>query len=98
MQELVLTTIPLEALTSAISYTVKTEFEKFISTLPPQKEQVEPLTRKQAAQFLGVSLVTLSKWTKEGKIKSYRISSRIRYKRSELENSLSQVITSKTRR
>jgi excisionase family DNA binding protein len=49
------------------------------------------LTRKQTASLLGVSLVTLHKWSIEGVIPSYRISSRIRYKQNEIEEALLQV-------
>ena len=36
-------------------------------------------TRKEAAQRLGISLVTLNTWTKDGIINAYRISTRVRY-------------------
>ena len=49
------------------------------------------LTRKQTALMLGISLVTLHKWSLDGLIPSYRISSRIRYKKAEIEAALSQV-------
>ena len=58
------------------------------------KNEIEYLTRKQTSALLGVSLVTLSEWTKEGKVKGYRIGSRIRFKRHEIEQSL---LTIKTR-
>lgn len=60
-------------------------------TPPPQTELI---TRKQAATLLSVSLPTVNDWTKTGKIKGYRIGSRIRYKRNEIENSLLQIKTS----
>ena len=44
----------------------------------------ELLTRKQTADYLGISLVSLYYWTKEGKLQSYKISGRIRYKRDEI--------------
>ena len=65
-----------------------------LSVQQPPKE-TELLTRKEAGKLLGVSLVTIQEWTRTGKITGYRIASRIRYKRAELENSLSQI---KTRR
>ena len=58
-------------------------------TTPP----TELITRKQVANLLGVTLPTINDWTKTGKIKGYRIGSRIRYKRNEIENSLSQIKT-----
>jgi hypothetical protein len=49
------------------------------------------LSRRQAADFLEVSLVTLSEWTKQDIIQSYRISTSIRYKKHELENALKSI-------
>lgn len=48
------------------------------------KEQVELLTRKETAEFFRVSLVTLYNWTKYGILVSYRIGTRVYYKRSEI--------------
>lgn len=42
------------------------------------------LTRKETAQILRVTLPTLYDWTKRGYLQSYRMGSRIRYKRSEV--------------
>lgn len=53
------------------------------------KEHVEEspdpfITRKEAIKILGITLPTLRAWTVAGKIPSYRMSSRVRYKRSEV--------------
>ena len=42
------------------------------------------LTRNETAQMLRVTLPTLYDWTKRGYLQSYRMGSRIRYKRSEV--------------
>jgi excisionase family DNA binding protein len=42
------------------------------------------ITRKETAKLLGISLPTLRSWTISNKLPSYRISSRIRYKQSEV--------------
>lgn len=49
------------------------------------------LSRKEASQFLKISLVTLHNWSITGVIQSYRIGTRIRYKKDELENAVQQV-------
>ncbi len=85
----------MEQLKSEISETVKREMQTFFSLIQPQKEQTEYLTRKEAAKLLGITLPTLHEWTKTGLVQGYRIASRVRYKRSELETSLIQI---KTRR
>lgn len=45
------------------------------------------LTRIETAKLLRVTLPTLSDWTKRGILNSYRMGSRIRYKRSEVNAS-----------
>ncbi len=52
------------------------------------KEPTLWITRKDASELLGVSLVTIHTWTKENVINAYKIGTRVRYKRSEIENIL----------
>lgn len=54
--------------------------------LPPPKS--EWITRKQASKLLGVSLVTISDWTKKDILKAYRIGNRVRFKLNEIEEVL----------
>ena len=46
------------------------------------------LTRKELANFLHVSLPTLHKYQKEGRLKYYRIGSRVLFKKSEILDSI----------
>ena len=92
MNDLLLSTIPYTELQTFISNTVQSAVQLATAHLQLKIEE-EFLTRKQTASILGVSLVTLSEWTKEGKIKGYRIASRVRYKRSEIEKSLLSIKT-----
>ena len=92
MENLIISTIPYAEFQTLISTTVQTAVQIATSHLQA-KENVEYLTRKQTSTLLGISLVTLSEWTKEGKIKGYRIASRIRYKRHEIEQSLLTIKT-----
>lgn len=64
--------------------------ESLIEIIPQLLKSNDPvyLTRKQTADFLGVSLVTLHAWTKNGLLTKYRISNRIRYSKSEVEETL----------
>ena len=55
------------------------------SLTPPTSEWI---SRKQASQLLGVSLVTISDWTKKGILKGYRIGNRVRFKLYEIEEVL----------
>ena len=93
MQNLILSTMLYTDLQELIFSSVETAVQSATAHLQV-KNEIEYLTRKQTSTLLGVSLVTLSEWTKEGKVKGYRIGSRIRYKRHEIEQSL---LTIKTR-
>lgn len=93
MQNIFLSPIPLEQLRFEISESIKKEISSLIQSVHNHPPQTEFLNRNEAAKFLGVSLVTLNQWTKEGLIIGYRIASRVRYKRNELETSLSQIKT-----
>ncbi len=55
------------------------------------EEQTDLLTRKETADLLQINLATLHRWTKKGKLKSYGISNRIYYKRSEILNSIKSI-------
>lgn len=91
MQQTILTSVPLSELQTAISEAVRTEFLNFNRIVPP--EPPEYITRKETGQILGVSLVTLNVWTKEGTLQGYRIGSRVRYKRNEVLNAVSKMKT-----
>jgi excisionase family DNA binding protein len=52
----------------------------------PKNHTEEFLTIQQVSKLLDVSLVTLHKWKKQGKIKFYRFGTRIRFKKSDILN------------
>jgi excisionase family DNA binding protein len=86
MTNLILSPISLDELESRIVNRFKSEFQ--IQTPPQSPVEDSLLTSRQSAKMLGVSLVTLSKWRTEGRIKFHRIGSRIRFKRAEVLDSL----------
>ena len=51
----------------------------------------ELLTRKEAAQYLSISLSTLKNWTYDRLIIAYKLGGRIYYKKKELFNSLEEM-------
>jgi len=61
----------------------------------PQNPLVEYFTRNEAAKLLRISLPTLSRYSKLGLVKEYRIGTRILFKKSEVDSCLEQVQTSK---
>jgi excisionase family DNA binding protein len=97
MENLILCPISIGDLRAVISETVSNEVTKLFNQ-NRQPEQLEYITRKETAKILGVSLVTLNEWQKSGRVPAYRIATRIRYKRAEVLNCLTQIRTSKTGR
>ena len=86
LNRLILFPIPLSEFEEIIREIVRSELKNFAQL--KIEAEVELITRKEAAKILGVSLPTLARWSKEGFVKSYRISSKIRYKRFEVIDSL----------
>ena len=97
MQDVIFSQIPLEELKLVFSEIVRNELLKLNNSKPPQPE-TELLTRLETAHILGVSLPTLNEWTKQGIIPGYRIASRVRYKRAEILDAVTQISTIKYRR
>ena len=66
----------------------------------PQIIETHPfyLTRKEVAEKLRITLVTVDKYTKAGIIKAYRIGGQIRYKAAEIDKSFEVVKTAKYKR
>ena len=83
MNDLIISTIPFPEFQKLLNTTVQTAVEQATAHLKPN----------ETASILSVSLVTLNEWTKEGKIKGYRIGSRIRFKQHEIEKSLLSIKT-----
>ena len=72
-----------EALDVTVDYLVREEIKETYVPQPTSEQEVF-LTRKEAADFLKISLPTLDKWTRLGEIKSYKVVNQIRYKKQEL--------------
>lgn len=94
MDNFILSTYSPEELTGIINTAVK-EAVKLIQASPKEKPGETLLSRKETADKLKISLVTLNDWTKRGLIQSYLIGGRVLYKDSEIEGSLHQVKTVK---
>lgn len=91
MQEILFIPIPVDRLKLEISEAIKLELNKHHSSSSLAQPLDELLSRTETARLLGISLPTLHAWTKSGIIKAYRIGSRIRYKKAEIESSLKQI-------
>ena len=93
-KELVFTSLPLDEMEVMITRAVRESISK-LATQQPTDNQSELITRKQAAQMLNLSLPTLREYTVRGIVPSYRVGSRVRYKKSEVINCLTKVKSSK---
>ncbi len=94
--EILFSQIPINDLRIIIQETVREEMLK--NSTPTPQPTTEFITRVETCQILGVSLPTLNEWTKKGLIVGYRISSRVRYKKSEILEALTKISTLKYRR
>lgn len=95
-QPIVLSPLPLADLVGEIARAVRTEIDARPHTATPTPEEL--LTREEAAQLLGITLPTLREYTRRGLVTGYRIGTRVRYKRSEVVNSLQQIRMPKPQR
>lgn len=78
-------------LADLICENVKIQLKELLqgSTRKPAEEANELLTRKQTAEFLDISTVTLHAWCNQGILKPYKMGNRTYFKRSELIETLS---------
>lgn len=77
-----------------VTAAVKKALENFSS----YKQEIIYLTRIQVAKKLHISLPTLNEYTKTGKLKGYRISGRVLYKKDEIDKALTSIEPLKYRR
>ncbi|MDO6439751.1 helix-turn-helix domain-containing protein [Cyclobacterium sp. 1_MG-2023] len=94
MTNLILSTYTPEELTGIIHKAIR-EVVKDIQPQNSTQPSETLLTRRETADKLKISLVTLNDWTKRGIIQSYLIGGRVLYKDSEIEASLHKTQTVK---
>lgn len=81
-QNIFLNGISIEDFQNQLIGKLKTEL---LTTAPvPAQPEDEFLTAKQVSKLLGVSLVSLAKWRKDGKLRFHRFGSRVRFLKSEI--------------
>lgn len=67
---------------------IKEELASFAFEIKPKPETIW-LSRNQACEKLGVSLVTLYKWNKSGVLPAYKIGGSVRYKLDDIRVKMS---------
>lgn len=82
---ILLSPISLDELEQRLVNRFKTELAN-TANKPPHDTEEDFLTAKEVTKLLGVSLVTLHNWKRDGKIKFHRYGSRIRFLKSEIVN------------
>ena len=88
---IILSQLTLKDIKQAIIPPLIEELKKIISEIQPHKSHSQNddlLTREETANYLRISKVTLYKWIRKGYIKSYKISDRLYFKKSEILQSL----------
>ncbi len=95
MHDVILTSVPMVEVYDAFTKILKNELAILSPNSHPipisQDSNSDLITRKDAAKLLGVTYPTLNRWTKDGTITGYRINTRVRYKRAELEQCLKTI-------
>lgn len=87
MQTVQFVSCSLEQLQNAITENVKGQLEELKKSFQPKAPE-EYLTRKETAELLNINLSTLHLWKKKGILKSYGLSGKVYFKRSEVESAL----------
>lgn len=79
----------LEELVDEIKGIVKQAIETY--ELNSQRDSEQVLTRKETSELLQVSLVTLNKWNKLNVLPAFNVGTRVYYKWSDVQNSMTRV-------
>jgi DNA invertase Pin-like site-specific DNA recombinase len=87
MQQLQFVATTPQQLRNDINNDVKNLLEELKKSFQPKTPQ-ELLTRSETAKLLKINLSSVHNWTKKGLLKSYGISGKVYYKRSEIESAL----------
>ena len=87
MKQLQFISVTPEELQTAIIDGVKTQLETL--KLHFETKQPKPLlSRAEVSKMLNVSLVTLNKWNKNGKLKAVGIGGRVLYRQEDIDNAI----------
>ena len=90
MQSSILIQTSPDELVEAIKQVVQLEIAKIGNQTTTSTDHREVLTRKETAELLGVSLVTIHDWSRSGIIHPYKLGNRTYFKRSEIMEVLNQ--------
>ena len=80
MDKVILSPFTLDELATAVAAKIKSD----LPAAEPLPADDEMITAKEVSKLLGVSMVSIHTWKKDGKLQFYRYGSRIRFKKSEV--------------
>ena len=84
VQDMLFSSISINELENRIVNRLIIELGAVSTNSNPTPQTDDLITAKQVSKLLGVSLVSIHKWKKDGKLKFYRFGTRIRFKKSEV--------------
>jgi excisionase family DNA binding protein len=87
MQQVQFISVTPEQLQTAILEGVETQLESLKLHFQPKQPKTY-LSRAEVSKMLNVSLVTLNKWNKSGRLKAVGIGGRVLYRLSDIENAI----------
>ena len=87
MQQVQFISVTPEQLQTAIIEGVKTQLEGLKIHFQPKQPKTY-LSRAGVSKMLNVSLVTLNKWNKIGKLKAVGIGGRVLYRQADIDNAI----------
>jgi len=89
VDRIVLFSVPLEELKEMIGQILEEKLKEFymktVPTTPPQKEF---LSREEVCELLHINLVTLWRYTKDGRLKQHRIGKRVFFRAEEVRDAM----------
>lgn len=97
MAALILEGLTLTDLETLIRKAVKEELQQQAAPAT-EPGDIPYLTRRETAEMLRVSLVTLNQWVSDGKIKAYKIGRRVLFRADEVAQAAQAVVPLKYRR
>jgi len=97
MENIILHSTPISDFKLIIGEVIREQLQTVIPKPTPEKPPYL-LTRKDVAEKLRITLVTVDKYTKAGILQSYRIGGQIRYKANEVEKAFQAVKNAKYKR
>lgn len=68
---------------------IQEKLDKFSQNFKP-KDPTVWLSRKDVCELLGISLVTIHDWSKKGILHPFKMGNRVRFRRSDIEQTLLQ--------